>query len=165
MKKKFAFLVLLVSAVTLSFAQPQGGKKKFKQGKDMHKHRTHQRHEQLKLTDEQKEEMKTIRLDGYKAIKPLKNELNELEARHKTLTTADKANIKAIEQNIDAISSVKTKIAKIRARNHQKVRALLTEEQLMKFDEMKNRKGQRYTAKHRKAVKNPRAGNARLGKF
>ncbi|MCK3683763.1 periplasmic heavy metal sensor [Maribellus sp. YY47] len=89
------------------------------------------------FTEEQQEQMKTIRLETAKKVKPLRNELGELEARQQTLTTAEKADLDAIYQNIDKMSEVKAEIQKIMAKQHQQIRSLLTEEQLLKFDAMK----------------------------
>jgi len=89
------------------------------------------------LTEEQKDAMKEIRLETAKEVKPLRNQLRELNARHQTLTTAEKADLDAIYENIEKMSDVKTEIAKIRAQQHQEVRGLLTEEQLLKFDSRK----------------------------
>lgn len=91
------------------------------------------------LTDEQKEAVKKIRLETAKEIKPLKNELHELQARQNTLTTTDNADLKVINDNIDKMSEVKAEMAKIFARQHQEVRSLLTEEQRLKMDNRKNR--------------------------
>ena len=97
------------------------------------------------FTEEQKETMKKIHLETAKKVKPLKNELHELAAHQKTLTTSDNADLKAINKNIDKMSEVKTEIAKIMAKQHQEVRSLLNEEQLLKFDAMQEnrRKGMR----------------------
>ena len=89
------------------------------------------------FTEEQKEAMKNLHLEAAKEAKPLKSELRELMAHQQTLTTADKADLNAINKNIDKMSSVKAVIAKILAKQHQEVRSLLTEEQLLKFDAMK----------------------------
>jgi len=89
------------------------------------------------FTEEQKEAMKEIRLETAKKMKPLKNQLREMNARQKTLTTAEDANLDAIYENIEKMSKAKTEMAKIRARQHQEVRELLTEEQLLKFDSRK----------------------------
>jgi len=89
------------------------------------------------LTEEQKEAAKAIRMKNLKELKPLKDNLRELEAHHITLTTATKADMAAVYASIDKIGEVKTKIAKILAKEHQEIRALLTEEQLLKFDRMR----------------------------
>ena len=91
----------------------------------------------LGLTDEQKEAMKKIRMETAKEVKPLKDELRELEAHQQTLATADNADLKAIYKNIDRMGDVKTKMAKIMAKQRQDVRSLLTEEQRLKMDHMR----------------------------
>lgn len=95
------------------------------------------------FTQEQKEQVKQLRLETAKKVKPLKNELRELMAHQQTLTTADKADLKAINKNIDKMSDIKADIAKIVAAQHQEIRSLLTEEQLIEFDSMKGKRGQR----------------------
>lgn len=89
------------------------------------------------FTEEQKEAMKEFRLETAKEMKPLRNQLRELNARQQTLTTATDADLGAIYKNIEKMAEVKTEMAKIRAKQHQKVRGLLTEEQLLKFDSRK----------------------------
>lgn len=89
------------------------------------------------FTDEQKKTLKEKRLEMAKQIKPLRNELGELEARQRTLSTQDKPDMKAIYKNIEKISDVKTEIAKILAKHNQDVREMLTEEQLQRFDAVK----------------------------
>jgi hypothetical protein len=106
--------------------------KRFAENKRMH---------QNFFTAEQKETMTGMRLETAKKIKPLKNELRELMAHQQTLTTADKADLKTINKNIDKMSDAKTEIAKIMAAQHQQVRSLLSEEQLIKFDSMKGKQG------------------------
>jgi len=86
------------------------------------------------LTDAQKEEMKTIRLNTMKTIQPLKNQLMEKKAHLNTLTTAEKADQKAINKQIDEISSLEASIQKVRAGSHQEVRSILTDEQRILFD-------------------------------
>ncbi|MBN2636376.1 MAG: Spy/CpxP family protein refolding chaperone [Prolixibacteraceae bacterium] len=131
-------IVAVVLITTSAFAQrtEQGrtlgnrGEIQFQRNGDMN-----QRAERMQFfTDEQQEAIKNIRLETAKEIKPLRNQLNELEARQKTLTTADKADMKAINNNIEEMGKVKTEIAKIQAKQQQDIRSLLTEEQLLRFD-------------------------------
>ncbi len=91
------------------------------------------------FTKEQQEKVKGIRLETAKQVKPLRNELGELKARQQTLTTVDKTDLNAIYSNIDKMTMVKAEIQKIMAKQHQQIRSLLTEEQLLKFDAMKGR--------------------------
>jgi len=159
MKTKILSIVIIASFLvsTVSFAQvSQKGNEKSQQQKAMMKKKhAHQKNDFGKLfTEEQLETMKTYRFETAKKVKPLKNELRELAAHQRTLTTADNADLKAINSNIDKMMSIKTKIAKIMAEQHQKVRALLNEEQLLRFDSMKRMKGGRMDKKmmHRRMM-------------
>lgn len=155
MKTRILSLVLIaVFAIsTTAMAQKEQGNKKSPQKKEMMMKRQQQmkkRHENF-FTAEQKEQMKALRLEIAQQVKPLKNELNELNAKSQTLTTADKADLNAINKNIDKMSGIKADMAKIMAAHHQEVRAMLTEEQLIKFDAMKSKHGgKRGTAKGKK---------------
>lgn len=136
-------LIAIFALSTTAMAQNENRKKRSPEQKEMMMKRQKQmkeRHNNF-FTAEQKEQMKELRLEVAKQVKPLKNELNELNAKQKTLTTAEKADLKAINSNIDKMSATKTEMAKIMAAHHQKVRAMLSEEQLLKFDAMKSRKG------------------------
>jgi Spy/CpxP family protein refolding chaperone len=98
------------------------------------------------LTEEQKGKIKDLRLAHFKEMQPLKNQLGELRAKEKTLTTAEKPDMKLINANIDEISKVQNQLMKSRAQIHLQIRALLTDEQRMEFDmhgpgEMEHRKG------------------------
>ena len=105
----------------------------------------------LALSDEQKEAVKKIRMETVREVKPLRDELRELEAHQQTLETADNADMKAIYKNIDKISEAKTKMAKIMAKQKQEVRSLLTEEQKLKMDQKRDnmRQGERPFMKDR----------------
>lgn len=131
---------------TVISAQPNKGKKQLKpdvQKKEMLKKRGEWTNTEFQnfFNEEQKEQMKKLRLETVKKVKPLKNELGELMARQKTLTTSDNVDLKVINKNIDEMSDLKADIAKIMAAQHQQVRSLLTEEQLVKFDSMKGKRG------------------------
>ena len=91
------------------------------------------------FTEEQMEQIKAIRLETAKKVKPLRNELRELKAHQQTLETADKADMNAIYKNIDSMAGVQAEMQKIMAEQQQEIRSLLTEEQLLKFDAMKGK--------------------------
>jgi Spy/CpxP family protein refolding chaperone len=93
----------------------------------------------LSLTDVQKEAFKKSMLAMQKQIQPLQGELGEAEAHQKTLMTAEKSDIGAINKNIEKIGSIRVEIAKIMAKHHLEVRAQLTDEQRLKFDMMKGK--------------------------
>ncbi len=86
------------------------------------------------LTDEQREKIESLRTDMQKEMLPIKNELGEKRARLKTLSTAEKASMNDINRVIDEIGGLQTRMMKIRAAHHQKVRAELNEEQRLFFD-------------------------------
>ena len=149
---KTRILSLLIVAAffisTVGLAQPvkQGNQgNQFQERKAMMMKRpVHQKNiYQTFFTVEQQETMKALRLETAKKVKPLKNELRELMAHQQTLTTAENADLKDINKNIDKISGAKTEIAKIMASQHQQIRSLLTDEQLLRFDTRKNNRGKR----------------------
>ena len=91
----------------------------------------------LNLTDEQKEFFKQSMMAMHKEVLPLKNELGEVMAHQNTLMTADKPDMKAVNQNLEKAGTLKTKLAQIQAKHRLDLRAQLTDEQKMKFDMMK----------------------------
>jgi len=91
----------------------------------------------LNLTDEQKESFKKMRLETYKKVKDIQNQLGEAMAHQKTLNGKDDPDMSAIEKNLEKIGDLRTEIAKIRTKQFLEMRAQLTEEQRMKLDQMK----------------------------
>ena len=104
----------------------------------------------LELSEDQKKKMKEIHTRTHKDVQPLKNQVNEKRARLKTLTTADKADMNEINKTIDEISALKNQIAKKKIAARMEARALLNDEQRMKFDQHKE--------KHRKHLKKEHGG-------
>lgn len=94
----------------------------------------------LDLTDAQKETFKQGMLDMQKQLQPIRNQLGEAHAHQKTLTTADKPDMAAINKNIEKMSGLKTEMAKIQTKYHLEMRAQLTDEQRLKFDRFEHRK-------------------------
>jgi len=139
------FIAVFAISTTAMAQNPKGEKRNPEQKEMMMKNRQKQMHDRFEnfFTEEQQTKFKELRLESAKQIKPLKNELNELQAKQQTLTTADKADMKAINNNIDKMGKIKADIAKIMAKQHQEMRSMLTDEQLLKFDEMKARRGDR----------------------
>lgn len=141
MKTKVLMIAVLLGITTVAMAQP----KEKEQGKAMPvpKHEMRMEHrnggpaEALELTDAQKEAFKQSRLAMQKQLQPIQNELGEAEAHQKTLMSAEKTDMAAINKNIEKIGGLRIEMAKIRAKNHLDMRAQLTEEQRLKFDAMK----------------------------
>ena len=122
----------------------QGGKrgKGFQQkaGKQMRQERN-----LLDLSDEQKEQMKELRLAHLKDTKELKNELEVIRLKQKHLMTAENIDKNAIMKNVDRLSGVQNQLAKKGIDHKMEVREILTEDQLVLF--MTHSKGKRGAAK------------------
>lgn len=115
------------------------------------------------FTTEQKESMKNIKMATMKKMKPLQDQLRELSAKQRTLTTAEKPDIAAIDKNIEKMGQVKTEMAKIKEHSNQEFRALLTEEQKMMMD-LRKSQGARMDAHRAKGHKPQNAkGEVRRG--
>jgi Spy/CpxP family protein refolding chaperone len=86
------------------------------------------------LTDDQVKQIDQLKLKHLKEILPLQNTLKEKQARLRTLETAEKADMAAINKTIDEMAVLRADIMKKKASHHQEVRKLLTEEQRIVFD-------------------------------
>jgi len=86
------------------------------------------------LTDAQKESFKAIHLDLAKAAKPGQGKLMECQVQLHNLSTADKVDMNAVNGKIDEIGRLRVDLMKMHAAAHQKIRALLNEEQRLMFD-------------------------------
>jgi Spy/CpxP family protein refolding chaperone len=86
------------------------------------------------LTEQQKEQMKALRIALMKEVQPIRNEIGELMAHLKTLSTAANPNMAEINKNIDSQSAAINKLMKLRASHQQDVRKILTDEQKLFFD-------------------------------
>ncbi len=132
-------VLMILSLVSLStFAQqgsPQGNQARGSQEEVGMKKGKDERGMMIpNMTEEQKESMKAIKTSTGKKMLPLKSALGEKEAKLKTLQTAEKVDMKAIDSQIDDIGKLKTDMAKIKSRSMQDIRALLTDEQRVDFD-------------------------------
>ncbi len=86
------------------------------------------------LTEKQKEQIKQLRTEHLKAMLPLKNQLMEKRARLHTISTSENVNMKEINNMIEEIGAIKTRLMKERAAHRQEIRTLLTQEQRLMFD-------------------------------
>jgi Spy/CpxP family protein refolding chaperone len=86
------------------------------------------------LTDQQKEQIKKMRITHLKEVQPVRNEMRELKAHYKTLTTTENPNIAEINKNIDAQTVAINKLMKLRAAHQQEIRKILTDEQKLLMD-------------------------------
>lgn len=134
LKKKSRHITLLVVAMLLvtgsALAQPPGQGSKHGEGKCPRDRRMMI----PDLTEAQKEQMKELRVELMKAVQPLRNQMGEMKARLRTLSTSDKVNMTEINRVIDDIGKMRTQMMKLRVQHRQDVRKLLTEEQRVFFD-------------------------------
>ena len=86
------------------------------------------------LTEEQKEQLHGFKVEMDKKALPLQNELGEKEARLRTLTTSESYNASAVEDLIEELGEVKTELEKLKVGQIQKIKSILTEEQLVAFN-------------------------------
>ena len=100
---------------------------------DMHK-RNHNAFGIPGLTEEQRAKMKDLRIAHFKDAQALHNQLGELKARQRSLTTMDNPNKQDIEANIDDITKVMNQLMKLQVNHKLQVRALLTPEQRIAYD-------------------------------
>ena len=112
------------------------------------------------MTEEQKEEMKQLRLKSMEESLPLRNQLNENKARYRTLSTATNVDMRAINKLVDESGKIETELKKKAAANHQQIRMLLTDEQRVIFDSRPGRSGERMSRERkmrsRRVMKEPR---------
>lgn len=158
MKTRILIIVMLLGLTTAVMAQPkENGADKSVRGQ---KHEMRMDDERgpangLNLTDAQKEAFKQSRLALQKALQPLRNELGEAEAHQKTLTTAERPDMAAINKNIEKIGALRVEMAKLQTKFHLEMRAQLTEEQRLKFDAFKHQKKAGKGMKGRRGMNHP----------
>ena len=99
------------------------------------------------LTEDQQQKIKDLKVKHIKEVTPLKNELGEKRARMRSLQSADKPDLNAINKNIDEMASLRTQIQKKSAAHRIEVASLLTDEQRVFFNSHignKNGKGMKH---------------------
>lgn len=137
-------IVLLLAIAVMSFtAQAQTGQGKVNRGEPKEgrgaKVRVHHIGENgfmiPDLNEEQRNEIKKLRLDMAKESTSIRNQMAEKRARLNTLQSEDKADMNAINKTIDEIASLQAQQMKAKANFRVKVRALLNDEQKVAFDQ------------------------------
>ena len=123
----------------------KGSEFKLKAGKQMRKDRN-----MLDLSDDQKAQMKEIRLAHLKETKDLRNELEVIRLKQKHLMTAEKIDKNSIMENVDRSSDIQNQLAKKQIDNKMEIREILTEDQLVLF--MSHPKGKKGFAKRHKRM-------------
>lgn len=90
----------------------------------------------LNLSDEQKEQIREIHLNGQKEMLPLKTQLQEAHAKLRTLTVADEYDEAEIQEVIGTISELNKTMLTTRVEHRQQIRELLDDDQRVKFDNL-----------------------------
>lgn len=137
MKTKVLMFVVLMSMSAVLVAQPadKSGMKPVRQDHSLLMNEGKRGPANgLNLTDAQKESFKKGMMDVQKKLQPLRNELGEAKAHQKTLMTAEKPDLAAINKNIEKMGALKAEMEKIQVKNRLDMRAQLTDEQRLKFD-------------------------------
>lgn len=96
---------------------------------------------QLNLTDEQRAKVEEIHLNGQKGMIPLRNNIQEKNAQLRTLKMSNDYDEAAANALIEEIGELRTAMMAMRTGHQQQVREVLTEEQLIKFNAMVQRRG------------------------
>ncbi len=86
------------------------------------------------LTEVQQKKIDELRLTHQKNMLEFRNQMAVKRAQLNTLTTADKADMNAINKTIDEIGALKTQMMKASENHRQQVRAELTASQKVQFD-------------------------------
>ncbi len=86
------------------------------------------------MNEEMQQTMQQAHLDLMKAQQPLSNQLNELNAQFKTLTTGKNVDLKKVDQLIDKQSAVRLEMARLRSSKSLNIRSQLNDEQKLWFD-------------------------------
>ena len=96
------------------------------------------------LTEEQQSSIRQIHLDFQKQTLQMNNQIREKEAQLRTQMTNEKVNQGQIDKLVEEIGALNTSVAKARTATHMKVRAVLTEDQRILFDQRGMRRGTAY---------------------
>ena len=86
------------------------------------------------LTEEQREEMATLRTAHLKEMQKFRDQIDINRIRYRSMMREDNANMADINGNIEERSEIRTNMEKAHAAHLQEVRALLTEEQRVWFN-------------------------------
>jgi len=119
---------------------PPKHEKKCKKPSYLHKGKVKRPHHQRQgmklpgLNEAQKEEMKKADLKNLKAMTSLKNQIREKHAHLVTLLSSDDLDMKDVNNTIDQIGDLNSRMLKLQVSHHRAVRDLLTSDQKVLFD-------------------------------
>lgn len=117
------------------------------------------------LSEEQKDQMKDVRIKYASETKDLKNQLNELQAHQQTLVSATKPNKSEVYANIDKMGAIKKELNLKRLDMRLDMRSSLNEEQLMCAGNRSGRYAMKRGQKHVQRGKQGMRQGRRQGNF
>lgn len=95
----------------------------------------------LKLTANQKEEMKELRIAHLREVQPMQNKMRELKAKQHSLLSAEKTSKKLLMANVEAMSDLQNQLMKQKVNHQLEVQKILTEDQRALWNARGHRKG------------------------
>jgi Spy/CpxP family protein refolding chaperone len=129
--------VLLITVVLITMSQTLKAQREFRQNRGMYNSRPQYPSFSQNipdLTEDQEMKIRELKTAHMKNMIKYKSELEEKNARLRSLQTADDVDMDKIYKVIDDIGAIETKIAKERADLHQEIRTILNDEQRIFFD-------------------------------
>jgi Spy/CpxP family protein refolding chaperone len=100
----------------------------------------------LDLSEEQKTEIKSIFKQGFDDNKPKREEIQTLREQVRNLKHAEVVDEQALRATAISIANLRTDMMLANLQNRKKIEALLTESQVQKLQEMKEKRKQRRLA-------------------
>ena len=115
--------------------------------------------DRLDLTEEQQESLKTLQQEQFKNMQQLRNKMNELRARERTLMSEEKIDKDAVSKLIDEQTELTNQMRKQQLDHRLAVREILTEEQLLQMEMQRNRR-QDFNSRGNERWGSPRKGRS-----
>jgi len=144
MKKMYLISLLAIASLTFSSSYAQGRQGAAQRTGNCNFSKQGMECQISGLSTQQQEQLAAERVKFLKDTQAERNQLNEWRARKQTLLTTDPVDQKELDNILESMNRVSTTIHKKKVRHHQAIKAFLTEEQVLQFDNRRfsqNRKG------------------------
>jgi len=121
------------------------------------------------LTEDQIAELKALRLDHLKVMQDFQNQMGEINAKQRTLMSANPVDKKATEKLIDEKTALMNKQMKAQLAHRAAIKEVLTEEQALVLDQRMNMNRGQFAQKggkgqfQGKGTPGPRGGGRGMG--
>jgi len=93
------------------------------------------------LSEEQKDKMQAEKTSFFKETQQDKNQLGELKARLKTVSTTEPVDQKELNSILSEMNTISTSMHKKRIRHMQNIKSFLSDEQVLAFESRKGKPG------------------------